>query len=267
VDLFVRDGQVDFQDAAGVGKAAERASLSARIDELDKRIRAWEQNPSIPRADVEARQADRRRLTEDLRKLENPPPPSQGSFFRYSNQEIRSELGQNDAVKNAMLAYYKQVNEHNKVAFAGRTPPPPGPDGTTYIGAEACGVCHAAAREVWKKTDHGHAYKTLSDQHKEYNLDCVSCHVTGYGKPGGSTVTVNDTLRDVQCEECHGPGSRHRENPTDKGRIVASPPPEGCVSSCHHPPHVEGFDPVAQMHRILGPGHGKVESWPPLKPR
>ena len=91
---------------------------------------------------------------------------------------------------------------------------------------------------------------------RDSNLDCVSCHVTGYGKPGGSTVTFNDKLQNVQCEECHGPGSLHAKAPSKKGLIVEKPPAEGCVSACHHPPHVEGFDAAAKMKLVLGPGHG-----------
>ena len=44
---------------------------------------------------------------------------------------------------------------------------------------------------------------TLTTQFKEFNLDCVGCHVTGYGRPGGSTVTHVEKLKDVQCEACH----------------------------------------------------------------
>ena len=101
------------------------------------------------------------------------------------------------------------------------------------------------------------AYATLQKGFKEFNLDCVSCHVTGYGKPGGSTVTHNATLQNVQCEECHGPGSLHVKSPKKKDLIVAKPTPESCVSACHHPPHVENFDAAAKMKLILGPGHGQ----------
>lgn len=109
---------------------------------------------------------------------------------------------------------------------------------------------------MWDASGHAKAYATLQRDFKEYNLDCVSCHVTGYGKPGGSTVTWNAKLQNVQCEECHGPGSLHAKDPGKKGLITVKPPTEMCVSACHHPPHVEGFDPVAKMKNILGPGHG-----------
>jgi hypothetical protein len=268
VDLHVRDGSTAvFQDAAGIDQKAERESLMKRRDELSAKIRAWEQNSAIKKDDLEARRSELSKVVDDLRKLETPPAPAKGSFFRYTMQEIRVDLGKDDAIYGEMLAYYQRVNDHNREAFKGRVPPPPGPDGNKYAGIEACSSCHAAARAVWDKTEHGHAYKTLEDQHKEFNLDCVSCHVTGYEKPGGSTVTVNAPLRNVQCEECHGPGEKHRQNPADKSLIVGRPKPEGCVSACHHPPHVEGFDPVAQMHKILGAGHGNPDEWPPKKPR
>ena len=79
--------------------------------------------------------------------------------------------------------------------------------------SSSASTCHEEARKVWDKTAHARAYATLSKEFKEYNLDCVSCHVTGYEKPGGSTVTLNDIARDVQCEECHGPGQAHAKAP------------------------------------------------------
>jgi hypothetical protein len=95
----------------------------------------------------------------------------------------------------------------------------------------------------------------LSTQFKEFNLECVGCHVTGYERAGGATVTHVDKLRDVQCEVCHGPGSKHVRLPSDPSAIVADPAPDRCLE-CHHPPHVEGFDSALKMKEILGPGHG-----------
>ncbi len=266
LDLYVRDGGFTFQDAAGVARASERAALVGRVEELEAKLRQWSQDPAIARADFKARQDDLERLRRELRALETPAPPARGSFFRFTNLPVADALGRDEAVYRDMLAFYQRVNEHNKQAFAGRKPPPP-EGGQRYVGVEACAGCHQAARDVWAGTAHGHAYETLSRQYKEYNLECVSCHVTGYERPGGSTVTDNAALRGVQCESCHGPGALHAADPAKKGLIAAQPDPQGCVSACHHPPHVEGFDPVARMHKVLGPGHGNPESWPPKRPR
>lgn len=266
VDLFVRGGSFEFQDAAGIARNEDRAVLKGREEDLTSKIRRWEQDASMNPKDIAARRAELAQVQADLRKLETPPEPTQGSYFRFSMLPVHSDLGRDPAVYDAMLSFYGRVNDHNKRAFAGREPPPPGPDDNRYVGLEVCSSCHTEARKVWNNTPHASAYATLVAQHKEFNLDCVSCHVTGYEKPGGSSITKNDLLQAVQCEECHGAGALHSKTPT-RDNIVARPSTDTCVSSCHHPPHVEGFDPVAQMHRILGPGHGKVEEWPPLKKR
>jgi hypothetical protein len=123
------------------------------------------------------------------------------------------------------------------------------------VGVDACTSCHQAPREVWNRTSHSRAYAALAQQFKEFNLECVGCHVTGYDQPGGSTVTHVDRLKDVGCEVCHGPGSAHVAEPKKPGLIITRPDNARCLD-CHHPPHVEGFDALVKQQEILGPGHG-----------
>ncbi len=258
VDLFVRgpaDQPIVFADAGGVAKAEEVVSLAGRIRELEARINNWEKDKTVKPEDIAARKADLEKLRADKAALEVAPPAPEGSFFRYSAVEVRDKLGKDPDVAAKLLAYYKRVNEHNRTAFADRKPPPPEAGKAAFIGVEACTECHDEERKVWDGTAHAHAYATLADEFKQYNLDCVNCHVTGYGKPGGSTVTHVEKLVNVGCEECHGPGSLHARSPTKKGLITVKPETSTCVV-CHHPPHVEGFDPAAKIKLILGPGHG-----------
>jgi hypothetical protein len=260
IDLFVHPGKsgdkIVFADAGGVAKADELLSLSGRIRDLEARLNAWEGDKTVKPEDVSARKADLEKLRAQKAKLEAQEAKVAGSFFRYSVVEVRDKLGSERAVADQMLQYYKRVNEHNKQAFADRKPPPPSSGQAAYVGIERCTECHDEPRKVWDGTGHAHAYATLQKGFKEYNLDCVSCHVTGYGLPGGSTVTFNHDLQNVQCEECHGPGSLHAKSPNKKGLITVKPDPKQCVSACHHPPHVEGFNAEAKMKLILGPGHG-----------
>jgi 2',3'-cyclic-nucleotide 2'-phosphodiesterase (5'-nucleotidase family) len=260
VDLYVRGavapGQVlKLADATGLELAQKREDLTRQIDDLHVKIAAWERDPATSAGDVAARKRDLARLEAERDSLDAKPPPTQGSFFRYTLKEMRPALGVDAAIQADMAAYYKAVNDHNRVAFADRLPPPHGPDQATYVGIEACSTCHPGARAVWNGTPHSHAYATLSTQFKEFNLECVSCHVTGYEQPGGSTVTHADKLKDVQCEVCHGPGSKHALSPSDRTLIAANPAPSRCLE-CHHPPHVEQFDPSIKMREVLGPGHG-----------
>jgi hypothetical protein len=175
-----------------------------------------------------------------------------------------------------MLAYYKRVNDFNREKFKDKKAPPPAKSEAWFVGQETCATCHTAAVEVWKKTGHSHAYKTLADASKEFNLDCVGCHVTGYDKPGGSTVTdlVSPNLKDVQCESCHGPGSKHIEDPSSNP--LTEKPEETVCTGCHHPPHTDVFDYKMRHEKIMGPGHGKPgaapnndppKGWKPPKPR
>lgn len=258
LDLFVRENDFTFQDASGLDQSKKREDLVRRIDDLRGKIATWEKEGKVQQADIDARRADLQKLEDEKKALDTPPAPAKGSFFRYTVTEVRDSLGKDDTVGKELLAYYKKVNDANKLAFAGKLPPKPGPDDASYAGVDACTSCHASERKFWDKTAHKNGYTTLSSQFKEFNLDCVSCHVTGYDKVGGSTVAHVEKLEAVQCEVCHGPSSKHAAKP-------AVPPPvprptaDLCLT-CHHPPHVHTFDANAKMAEITGPGHGRSAS-------
>jgi len=255
VDLFVRDG-FEFRDGSGIAQMARRQSLESRIAELDKRVREWEAH-GVAEADLKARRADLEKLKAELAAIPLSAPEPKGSFFRYRLEEIRERLGSAPGLAERLGEYYRRVNDYNREALKDRIPVSPKPGEASYIGAEACSNCHEAAYAFWQKTPHAHAYTTLTDQHKEYNLDCVSCHVTGYDKPGGSTVTHTKNLEAVQCEVCHGPGSRHEDKPDDTSALVRSPPKALCAPQCHHPPHVQsGWNVDDAWKIIVGKGHG-----------
>jgi hypothetical protein len=260
LDLHLRDapkgGLLKIADGTGIERIRKREELSRRVDELRVKIAVWENDGTVAKADIEARKKDLAKLEAEREALGNAPPPAQGSFYRYEMRDVREKLGSEETVRAQMLAYYKKVNEHNKVELADRKPRPPVKGEAGYVGVDVCSDCHEEAREVWDKTDHAHAYATLEKGFKEFNLDCVSCHVTGYDRPGGSTVTHNADLKNVQCEVCHGPGQLHAAKPDDVKIPVAKPGPDMCLS-CHHPPHVHTFDARAKMNAILGPGHGR----------
>ncbi len=260
LDLYVREPVtpghlIPFADGTGLELARKRDDLARRVDDLHVKLAAWERDPGIAPRDVEARRAELSALEAERDALDQKPPPAKGSFFRYTVKEMRESLGKDPAIEASLRAYYKSVNDHNRAAFADRVPAPAAPGQAAYVGIDVCAKCHPGARDVWSGTAHASAYKTLSTQFKEFNLECVGCHVTGYDLPGGSTVTHVGKLENVQCEVCHGPGSKHVEAPTDPANLVAKPAPDRCLE-CHHPPHVESFDAALKMKEILGPGHG-----------
>jgi hypothetical protein len=95
----------------------------------------------------------------------------------------------------------------------------------------------------------------LEADEKTFDVECVECHVTGWQAPGGAVLGQLDTLKDVQCEVCHGPGAVHAEL-GDGSRIVRDPPEAVCVE-CHNEHHSPTFDFVRYRPKILGPGHGR----------
>ena len=137
----------------------------------------------------------------------------------------------------------------------------------SYVGSEACRGCHTAAYEWWRSTKHGRAYDTLVKVNKQFNLSCVGCHVVGYQKPGGSTVThLGDSgvLKDVGCESCHGPGSLHVQSSGDT-QFVIKDPSEGTCVTCHNHEHSERFQYQAFRSLLIVPGHGKPLAGAPAK--
>jgi hypothetical protein len=256
IDLYVRGQKLEFADGSGLETTERKLEIGRRLREIKTRL---EQGGS-PR-DLQALTQDQRTLEAELAKLPEAKPPAQGSYFRFQAVEVKEKLGSDAAVSSHIDDYYQRVNDHNKEAFKDLAPPPAAPGAASYIGLEACTKCHESQRKFWDTTAHAGAYPTLSSQHKEFNLDCVGCHVTGYGKAGGSTVTHVENLSNVQCEVCHGPGSKHAEAPKERG-LVTMPAPAYCASECHHPPHVHpGWSADAAWPKIIGPGHGM----PPAK--
>lgn len=111
---------------------------------------------------------------------------------------------------------------------------------TEWVGAAACADCHEAETAQWKATPHASAMRTLIKVHRDSQPRCVSCHVVGFGTPDGYRIAAGKGhLADVQCENCHGPGKRHVENPI-AGTIARRVPETVCLS-CHDSDHSDAF--------------------------
>ena len=94
-----------------------------------------------------------------------------------------------------------------------------------FIGTKACKKCHIKEWRSWNETKMSKAYDILLpgeraeaktehglDPDKDYTQDesCLSCHTTGFGKPGGF-VSLEETpqLVGASCEVCHGAGGTY----------------------------------------------------------
>ena len=141
--------------------------------------------------------------------------------------EVRTEKSMAASVK----AFEDSLNEHLKIRTASFGPGDrPGTVGDHYIGMSGCGQCHARQYAQWQTTAHARAWSTLVGQHKESTPECIRCHVTGYQRPGGFR-NADDGIRlgGIQCEACHGMGTRHAKWAEDG----AAPVTRTLCAGCH----------------------------------
>jgi hypothetical protein len=93
------------------------------------------------------------------------------------------------------------------------------PSDATYVGAETCKACHPNTYAKWATTKHARAYTALTSnpkRNREFDAQCVSCHTTGFEYHGGFVrADLTPNLKGNQCENCHGPGSKHAADPTN----------------------------------------------------
>jgi hypothetical protein len=120
-------------------------------------------------------------------------------------------------------AYAKEVKDKNFLAFYPKTNHPiqQAFEGATYVGSEKCKECHQQAYAIWKASPHARAYDSLVNATRpslrQYDGECVLCHVTGFAYTGGFTDEQKTPhLENNGCENCHGPCSLHVKKPGNK---------------------------------------------------
>lgn len=132
-------------------------------------------------------------------------------------------------MREHMRQYQDRLRDENLVA---NELPISHPSGWTFVGAAKCGECHKKAYAKWLDPGdmpyhHAHAYESLEQGRKGQEQDwisrvhdpeCLVCHVTGWDpdtflRYDSGFVSPEQTphLIAQQCENCHGPGSRHVE--------------------------------------------------------
>lgn len=167
-----------------------------------------------------------------------------GLYPRGEKDSIRYELvtisaahfSESEKMTELMKVYQGRLKDSSIVTAEN---PVTHPSGASFVGASKCGECHTKAFEIWKDTPHAHAFESLDPIHqrhgyerlhgiaRDFDPECLSCHVTGWDPEeyvrfrsgfvnkefaaDDSEKLLQALMGGSQCENCHGPGSRHVE--------------------------------------------------------
>lgn len=119
-----------------------------------------------------------------------------------------------------------------------------------FLGVHNCARCHTEAARTYAKTAHAQAFNTIQSKGQERNPECVSCHVVGfdwvngYDQVADPKVPGRESLKNVQCEACHGYGTQH-----SRGGEWLAAARESCVV-CHDQANSPDFDYETYWARI-----------------
>ena len=140
-------------------------------------------------------------------------------LVRYQRVPLDSRFAGSPDMKMLMAAYQEQLKA---IGFAGLglrpVPHPLRETNGKFVGSQKCESCHEKSYDIWKKSGHGHAYETIVkvDPPRNFDPECVSCHVIGWHptkffpyESGYQSRDKTPTLINVGCEDCHGPGEKH----------------------------------------------------------
>jgi len=127
------------------------------------------------------------------------------------------------------------------------------PISADFVGSESCRECHEEEFKTWSKGPHAQAGHSLEHKGHGADTECLACHTTGFGRPGGfpkaGTIQSASGLAEVGCESCHGPGGNHiGEDAPRIGTIVSlGDKCNSCVilqicGACHDAKNDAGFE-------------------------
>ncbi|MFC1636703.1 multiheme c-type cytochrome [Planctomycetota bacterium] len=160
-----------------------------------------------------------------------------GLKFNFQAVAVKEDLKQDVSLINLYKDYQQLVKDANLLEEHPRFILP---NGLKYAGSESCSSsdCHAYEYIEWTDNIHASAYATLEEVGSQYDPECVVCHVIGMDYESGF-ISEQQTphLKDVGCENCHGPGSEHNKKPHE---VKTSEPKMTCIQ-CHTPEHSSDY--------------------------
>ncbi len=152
-----------------------------------------------------------------------------GVKLSFSAIPVSEDLPQNPSLVRLYKDYQQLVKNANLLEQYLRLPLS---NSLEYTGSKSCKLCHNYEYEKWSSKAHAHAYATLEKVGSQYDPECVVCHVVGMDYDSGFISEEKTShLKDVGCENCHGPGSEHNKSLG----IEKTTEPKSSCTECHTP--------------------------------
>jgi hypothetical protein len=178
-----------------------------------------------------------------------------GFTLEFCQVDVDESLKDDPNLVELYKSYQQWVKDAELLA---KHPKYPLDDGLSYVGSDSCKeVCHSKIYDKWSSLAHADAYATLVDVNSQFDRECVVCHVVGLDYESGFlTEEQTPKMKDVGCENCHGPGSKHIENPLE----FKTGDPKSACEDCHTPEHSAEFGSKRDEYMK------KIKHWRELKP-
>lgn len=253
------------------GIREQRDALDQQIEQIRLDVRRLEVRTDGEPTPIMERLRERLKGLEERRQTllsEGIEIPSDHPAFLYDLIALEPGYRLDETMRQRREDYNRSLAELN--ANIDRDVIPVSPGEPFFVGTPKCATCHFQAHDFWEGTAHASAVATLEERHKEFDQNCIGCHVDGWEQPGGSVLgkisyeaelggeTFTKDLSEVGCESCHGAGSKHVLDPVGEGQKpqhIDRFPGEDACTQCHVPDHSPSFDFDVYVERITGEGH------------
>ncbi len=163
--------------------------------------------------------------------------------INFSAIPVTEDLPQEKSLVELYKAYQQLVKDSNLLEKLGRFALP---NGLKYTGSESCKLCHRLEYETCSDHAHAHAFSTLQRVGSQFDPECVVCHTVGMKYESGYVSEEKTAyLKNVGCENCHGPGSEHIRT---LGEAKTTEPKSQCLD-CHTPEQSSRYAGNEQLYR------------------
>jgi hypothetical protein len=190
-----------------------------------------------------------------LARLDAPPDSKQ--YWTGGIVELSDRFADNQVQVSNVAQFRKDLGRRDIAASDtsfGLRLPLDAPKEFSVAGTETCRDCHKPETQVWDKSRHARAWKSLEEHAAQVDPDCQRCHATSYGLPGGFVSIGRSPARvEVGCEDCHGPSREHVREPKIHTGYFAQAANQCIVCHDHENSPLFNFD--AYWAKIR---HGKI---------